>query len=165
LVAAATRNGRILILDAASLGGANHSTPLFASAPLASNFAPEALATWEAQGTRWLLVPHNGITAYRVVDQGGRVSLEQGWTSQLAAPSAPIVVNGVVFAAASGRPNGRATLHAFDGTTGRTLWNSGQTMMSPTVPNGIWSSNSQVHAVTTDGTVYAFGFALDRKAR
>jgi outer membrane protein assembly factor BamB len=104
--------------------------------------------------------------AYRVVDSGGRLSLTQGWTSrQIAAPSAPIVINGVVFAAASGRPNGRATLYAFDGTSGRDLWNSGQTIASAVIPNGLWASNSQVHVATADGNVYAFGFALERTAR
>ena len=158
MVAAATRDGRVLILDAASLGGANHATPLVASPSLGAGFTPDALSTWESQGTRWLLAPNNGITAYRVVDRGGALILEQGWTSStLAAPTAPIVVNGVVFAAASGRPNARAVLYAFDGTTGRDLWNSGQTMTSSVTPNGLWASNSQVHAATLDGTVYAFG--------
>ncbi len=166
MIAAATRDGRVLILDASSLGGANHSTPLAASPSLGASFAPDALSTWESQGTRWLLVPNSGIIAYRVVDRGGALSLEQGWTSRtLAVPTAPIIVNGVVFAAASGRPNSGATLYAFDGITGRELWNSGSKMTSPITPNGLWASNSQVHAATLDGTVYAFGFALERKAQ
>jgi len=166
LVAAATRDGRILVLDTASLGGANHSTPLFASTSLGSSVAPEALATWESQDTRWLLVPNNGITAYRVVDRNGSVSLDQGWTSRaLTTPTAPIIVNGVVFAAASGRPQGRATLYAFDGRTGRDLWSSGMAITSAVSPNSLWANNSQVQAATTDGTVYAFGFVLDRKVK
>ena len=34
IVAATTRDGRILLLDTGSLGGTNHDTPLFASASL-----------------------------------------------------------------------------------------------------------------------------------
>jgi len=83
----------------------------------------------------------------------------------LAAPTAPIIVNGVVFAGASGRPQGRATLYAFDGTTGRDLWNSTTAITSTMPPNSLWASNSQVHAATADGSVYAFGFVLERKAR
>ena len=49
--------------------------------------------------------------------------------------------------------------------TGRELWTSGQAITSPVTPNGLWASNSQFHAATSDGTVYAFGFALERKAR
>jgi hypothetical protein len=37
IVAAATKDGRILLLDASSLGGTNHSTPLYASESLAGH--------------------------------------------------------------------------------------------------------------------------------
>ena len=50
IVAAATKDGRVLLLDAASLGGANHATPLYASRPLVAartTFAPDALAMWQ----------------------------------------------------------------------------------------------------------------------
>ncbi len=165
IVAAATRDGRILLLDATSLGGANHSTPLFASPSLGSSFTPDALATFEQQGTRWLFVPvSRTIVALRVVLKGGAVSLESGWTSRdLAAPTAPIVVNDVVFAAASGRPKGAAVLYAFDSGSGRELWNSGKTISSYVPPGNLWASNSQVHVGTYDGTVYAFGFTLERR--
>ena len=50
IVAVTTRDGRVLLLDAASLGGANHDTPLFASASLtggAATFAAQSPAMWE----------------------------------------------------------------------------------------------------------------------
>jgi len=50
IAAVATRDGRVLLLDTTSLGGANHATPLYASRSFASapaTFAPEALATWQ----------------------------------------------------------------------------------------------------------------------
>ncbi len=163
IVAAATGNA-IFLLDAAALGGANHSTPLFVIQT--SNFAPDALATFEQPaGTSWLLVPRpRGIVAFRIVDEGGKPALQPGWTSQdLPAPSAPIVVNDVVFAAASGRPQGAAMLYAFDAQSGRELWNSGKTMTSYVPPGNLWASNSQVHVGTYDGTVYAFGYVLERR--
>ena len=40
IVAAATRDGRIFLLDAASLGGADHSTPALRSTPLAATSHP-----------------------------------------------------------------------------------------------------------------------------
>ncbi len=49
VVAAATRDGRVILLDVASLGGANHATPLMASQSLVASggsIAAEALATW-----------------------------------------------------------------------------------------------------------------------
>jgi outer membrane protein assembly factor BamB len=165
LVAAASRDGRIFLLDASALGGANHSTPLFVSASLGTNFSPDALATFEQGGTRWLLVPlSRQIVALRITQQADTVSAAPGWTSRdLAVPTAPIVVNDVVFAAASGRPQGAAVLYALDSRSGRELWNSGKAMTSYIPPGNLWASNSQVYAGTYDGTVYAFGFTLERR--
>ena len=163
IVAAVTRDS-ILLLDAAALGGSNHSAPLFAL--FRKSLAPDALASFEQPaGTPWLLVPTPGaITAFRIVQEGGKVSLEQGWTSRdTPAPTAPIVVNDVVFAAASGRPQGAAVLYALDARSGKELWNSGKTMTSYVPPGNLWASNSQVHVGTHDGTVYAFGYALERR--
>ena len=111
------------------------------------------------------LVPGpSSIGAFRIVDEGGETTLQRGWTSrELAAPTAPIVVNDVVFAASSGRPQGSAVLYAFDSRSGRELWNSGKTMTSYVPPGHLWASNSQVHVGTDDATVYAFGYALDRR--
>ena len=48
VVAVAAKDGRILLLNASSLGGSNHSTPLHASAPLSGvSVADDALATWQ----------------------------------------------------------------------------------------------------------------------
>jgi outer membrane protein assembly factor BamB len=166
IVAAATRDGRILLLDAASLGGANHSTPLAAPRLPGAAAAPDALATWEdGAGTRWLLASSGkAIAALKIADEGGRLSLQAGWTSRdLGAPTAPIVVNDVVFAAASGRPQGAGVLYAFDGRTGKELWNSAKTITASIPQNNLWASNSQVHVGTADGTVYAFGFTLERR--
>jgi outer membrane protein assembly factor BamB len=130
LVSAATKDGRVILLDAASLGGANHTTPLAASAPLFASggaISAEALSTWAAAATagadsaaRWILAPVSGrptgarttngairngaVVALRVRDAGGAYSLEPDWTSNdLISPATPIVVNGVVFALSSGR--------------------------------------------------------------
>jgi outer membrane protein assembly factor BamB len=183
IVVAATRDGRLLLLDAASLGGTSHSTPLFASTSLGANFAPDALAAFEQpSGTWWVLAPvsrqlpasiqatngavTNGtIVAFRIAGSGNTVSLQPGWASRdLGAPAAPIVVNDVVFAAASGRPKGAAVLYAFDARSGRELWNSGKTIASYIPGATLWASNSQVHVGTYDGTVYAFGYNLERRA-
>ena len=61
MVVAANTDGRLYVLDGASLGGADHKTPLAKSAavsPRAPDFTPGALATWQdADGTRWIAVP------------------------------------------------------------------------------------------------------------
>ncbi|MEO5740711.1 MAG: hypothetical protein ABIS29_08970 [Vicinamibacterales bacterium] len=133
VVAAATKDGRVMLLDAASLGGADHATPLAASVPLFTSgggISAEALSTWTRaaasttapadSGARWVLVPVSGrpvgarttngairngaVVALRVRDVHGTFSLEPEWTSNdLISPATPIIVNGVVFALSSGR--------------------------------------------------------------
>jgi outer membrane protein assembly factor BamB len=118
LVAAATRDGRIHLIDSASLGSkALFMTPGYSS----SGFEPGALATWQAvDGVRWLLAPASGapgsgfspsngavtngaIVAWKVSDRDGAVSLTPGWISRdMRAPLTPMIVNGVVFALSSG---------------------------------------------------------------
>jgi outer membrane protein assembly factor BamB len=189
IVAVATKDGRILLLDASSLGGANHRTPLYASASLAGGgaFAPGALATWQEMlpavtdlpGTRWLLVPTaNAITALKVVDSGGKPVLQPGWVSRnIASPVTPLIVNGVVFALSSGRPSATsgasaaevvkrsspAVLYALNGVDGKELWTSGKTITSFFPGRSFWSATGQVYVGAFDGTVYAFGFAMERK--
>jgi len=47
VVAAATKDGRILLLNAGSLGGSDHATPLHASTALGATASANALATWQ----------------------------------------------------------------------------------------------------------------------
>jgi outer membrane protein assembly factor BamB len=208
IVAAATSDGRVLLLDATSLGGGNHSTPLFASAPIVgagASVASGALATWQewtaapgaagappaaptvTLGTRWILVPVAGrlpaaapatngaistgaTVALKLAEAGNALSLTPAWTSHnLAAPATPIAVNGVVFVLSSGRPAtaaGKGTpavLHAYEGATGRALWNSAKAMTTFASPGSFWSAMGQVYVGTHDGTLYAFGFLDERR--
>ena len=78
IVAAATKDGRVVLLDASSLGGPSHSTPLSASKPLVAGggtISGEALAAWQQTpssalgapaadgGASWILVPVAGKLA------------------------------------------------------------------------------------------------------
>jgi hypothetical protein len=136
VVAAATKDGRVILLNAASLGGGDHATALHTSTALAAGISANALATWQEMtitpppastappagppaapaqptitfGARWILAATaNGITALKLTDSGGSPSLQRGWTAQgLTAPETPIVVNGVVFALSSGRSSAAA---------------------------------------------------------
>ena len=204
IVAMTTRAGRILLLDAGSLGGPNHDTPLFASASFtggAATFAAESPAMWQeraatpaaagappgsagstaADGARWLLIPVTGslpaslnatgngavsngaILGVKVAYRDGRFSVQPDWVSQnIAAPLTPIVVNGVAFAVAA-QANAPAALHALHGTTGKSLWNSDKTIASPLSGRSFWVGSGHVFVGTRDGTVHAFGFAMERK--
>ncbi|MEO8482055.1 MAG: hypothetical protein ABI634_07595 [Acidobacteriota bacterium] len=188
LVAAATKDGRVLLLNASSLGGANHATPLAASAKLTSatgTISADALATWQegaagAGGASWVLVPVSGqpagasatngatasgaVVALKLTSSGAAPSLQAAWTSNdLVSPASPIVVNGVVFALSAGRAASPAVLHAYDGASGKALWSSQKAMTSAASPVSFWSALGQIYVGGTDGTVYAFGFLDERR--
>ena len=121
LIAATGNDGRLYVLDAASLGGSDHRTPFAVSGRYTSSGAGAALATWEEQGTRWILAtavgppptdvtfaanglaPSGRVVAFKLVERGTSVALEPAWQSRdLVSPLAPVVVNGLVFAVSSG---------------------------------------------------------------
>jgi len=123
LVAAATKDGRVFLLDAISLGGGDHKTALSTSQAYSiakTDFAPRSLASWEdTDGTRWILeafegtapsgvsgngsVSHGGIVALKVTGESSSPSLTPAWVSpDMNSPLTPMVVNGVVFAVGSG---------------------------------------------------------------
>ena len=67
----------------------------------------------------------------KIADQDGKPAFAPGWTSRdIASPLPPLVVNGVLFAAASGTRTVPAVLYALDAATGKDLWNSGKTVTS-----------------------------------
>jgi len=197
IVAAATKDGRVVLLDAASLGGPNHSTPLATAKPIFANGASVsagALAAWQQStsataptATTWILAPVSGglaagisptngavsggaVVAMKLSDTSGTLSLEPVWVSHnLSAAATPLIVNGVVFTLATGAPasaTGQGTpavLHAYEGATGKRLWNSGTAMTAFASPGSLWSNGGQVYVGTHDGTLYAFGFNDERR--
>ncbi len=137
VVAAATKDGRVILLDASALGGSDHLTPLHVSKAFAGSGATvsrDALAAWQQSSagspTSWILLPVSGalaagvttnngpaasgsLVALKVTDAGGSLSLAPGWVSHnLSSPATPLIVNGVVFALSTGMPStpgGRGT--------------------------------------------------------
>ena len=130
LVAGAGKEGVIYLLDAKSLGGADHRTPLFRS-PLWTNeevdFAGRgywgSLSTWEdPKGGRWLYAPAFGpptpaakfpaaygdtpngsVMAFKVQVQDDKPALVPAWMSRdLCYPEPPIIAGGMVFALSNG---------------------------------------------------------------
>ena len=116
LMAVSGNDGRLYLLDGTSLKTPLHVTPKYSNAG-----ATGGLATWESDGTRWILAPAVGaaqagmkvaangpvtsgsIVAFKLVDEGGKLSLEPAWASRdLTSPAAPLVFNGVVFALSTG---------------------------------------------------------------
>jgi outer membrane protein assembly factor BamB len=148
------------------------------------------LSTWlDAAGTRWVAattagsvradtkfpmsngaVSKGALAAFTLVEQNDAPTLQPQWVSRdLASPVTPAVVNGVVFALASGEATGAATkrstpavLYALDGSTGKELWTSGNTIASFVQGVGPSAGDSQVYVVTYDGTLYTFGMPAER---
>jgi hypothetical protein len=180
VIAVGASDGRVFLLDGASLGGSDHKTPLFASAKSSGGGigTGTALATWEDDAkTRWLLAPaEKNIVAFKMTDQGGKVALEDGWKSRdLVSPLAPIVVNGLVMAASSGEYRGTeaslsaaaraqkstpAVFYVLDGATGKELFTSGNTITS-FARGGLSAGGGQVYLVTYDNHLYAFGIPME----
>jgi hypothetical protein len=148
LVAAATKDGAIHVVDGASLAKVAVSS--------AESSTGSALASWQdSTGGRWIL---NGNTAWKLTDAG----LQKGWTAGGNASSSAAVVNGVVFLLDSGNGSHHATLRAFDGTTGKQFWSSGDTITAPVAPaGGLSAGGSAVYLGTQDGTLWAFGFPIE----
>jgi outer membrane protein assembly factor BamB len=176
MIAAATRDGRIYVFDGAAL-----SSPVFQSDVLVpgDKFTPGALAFWQdATGAQYLLAKTpNAVVSWRVVTQGGNVTLEKAWASpELVAPLTPLIVNGVVFAVSSGeflsndskmtaaqrvQRSVPAVVYALDGATGKVLWNSGKTITSFVHGGGLSAGGSQLYLGTHDGMLYSFGFPIE----
>ncbi len=198
LVAAATKDGRVYLLDAASLGGSDHKTAMFVSPAFSSaktEYQPQALAAWQdTDQTDWIAEPfagtgpagvagngkltNGGIIALKITDAGGKVTLTPGWVSQdMISPLPAVIVNGVMFTASSGeyypaagksmsaaeraKQSVPAILYALDAANGKQLWSSGATITS-FANAGLWTSLGQTYVATYDGTVYAFGFPMER---
>jgi hypothetical protein len=122
LIAATTKDGRIHLLDSATLGGADHQTALYTTPATskAGTTSPGALASWQdASGARWILAPVMGsqaadlgfksaatngaVVAWKVVEQSGAPTLQPAWASRdLVSPLPPTVINGVVFVTSGG---------------------------------------------------------------
>jgi outer membrane protein assembly factor BamB len=125
LIAATTKDGRVHLLDSASLGGADHRAALGATAASlkTADFTPGALASWQdPSGARWILAPTVGaqaaelgfkpgngamtkgaVVAWKLIEQNGAPTLQPDWVSRdLSAPLAPTIINGVVFVTSGG---------------------------------------------------------------
>lgn len=187
MIAAATKDGQIHLVDGANLTKAVAISPAWSR-----DFAPGSLSSWQDNdGNRWILAAVEGalppgfqstaskgaVVAWKVVEQNGAVALQPGWASRdLTSPLAPTIINGVVFVVSGGeyRPagkavsaavraarSGKAVVYALDGQTGREFWNSGTTVTSFARGGAISGGMGQIYLTTHDGTIYAFGFPME----
>lgn len=129
LVVSAGKDGVVYLLDAKSLGGADHRTPLFSIKAGNDELSYASMGVWGAPATfvnarneRWVYFPmwgppskevtfdrthgdaHDGsIMAFLVVMEGEKAVLVPKWMSRnLAVPDSPVIANGVLYAISTG---------------------------------------------------------------
>ncbi len=131
----ASKECRIYLMDTESIGGDDHRTPAYRT-PLICNemvdFAEAgiwgSLATWEDNGTRWILAPFWGpkhskfkapveygevkkgaIAAFKMETIDGKVTLTPAWISRdMNQAEPPVIANGMIFAYGSGENTSQA---------------------------------------------------------
>jgi hypothetical protein len=213
VVAAYGAGGKLVLLDSANLGGADHNTPLAITAQISKNGGSGAwgrLASAEdGNGARWVFVsvrgplasevkfpttngptPNGSVVGFKVEDAGGKTVLTPEWASpDVTNPSpavitstpaiagtatafepAPLVPNGpavmpgaLVFVLGEGEAGkSHAKLLALDAATGAQVYSSGDQIESSANAAGISVSGGHVLFLTSDNTLYAFGFAYER---
>jgi outer membrane protein assembly factor BamB len=185
LIAAPGADGGLVLLDSASLGGADHHTPLAQTSRLskgAKRGAWEGLATWQDKsGAYWVLASidgpvepgtkfannngpstHGSIVAFHVEEKDGHTTLTPSWISRdLINPAPPVIANGVVFALEGGNASGHATLYALDAATGKQLYTSGDAIQTYSRLAGVSVGDGHVFFTTHDNTLYSFGIPLE----
>jgi WD40 repeat protein len=185
LILAAGGDGSLYLLDATSLGGADHHQALSKTAPIGNKFHG-GFASWEDTATRkrWVYASlvgapassakfpaengkaHNGsIVAFTVEEQDGKPALVPAWISgDSALPSPAVVANRLVFVLAAGSPkkNSHAVLYALDGETGKELYSSQSLVKSFSHSDGLAIANRRIYFSTHDNRVYCFGFFADQ---
>jgi outer membrane protein assembly factor BamB len=185
LIAAPGADGGLVLLDSASLGGADHHTPLAQTGKLskgAKRGAWEGLATWQDKsGAFWILASidgpvepgvqfannngparHGSIVAFKIEDKEGKMMLTPAWISRdLINPAPPVIANGVVFALEGGKASSHATLYALDAATGKQLFASGDATQTYSHLAGMSVGDGHVFFTTHDNTLYSFGIPLE----
>ena len=185
LVVAPGNDGRIVLLDAASLGGADHHTPLFETPPVSSpgqKHGWDAFATWQDKdGTAWVFASvsagislndpaikssgpaaHGGIVAFKVDEANGKLALTPEWISpDMVNPAPPRVTNGVVIALAGGNASTHATLYVLNAATGEELYSSKNLILTYTGLSGVAVGDGHAFFTDHDNVLYSFGIGLE----
>lgn len=159
-VAVLASDGTMQVYATASLDA------VVAATPATSNGVDDdtALAVWkDKSGTNWIVVSTgSSVAAWKLAQNADETTLEKAWeSSAMLVPLPPIVVNGVVFALDGGAPNSAATLYAIEGTTGKALWNSGDSIKATASGHTLSSGPGHLYLTAMDNAIYAFGIPME----
>jgi outer membrane protein assembly factor BamB len=146
------KDGLLRLLNRARLGGVHSELQILSASALF--FAP---AVWQEPGVgTWLYVGDgSNVSAYRLrTDSKGVSRLVRTWVAQVPGTS-PVVINGVIFVAASG------AVSALDARTGRLLWSSRDGKAGGTIGGIHWESpiaiNGRVYVSDENAHLSAYG--------
>ncbi|MGB6687251.1 MAG: hypothetical protein WBE76_05355, partial [Terracidiphilus sp.] len=185
LVVAPGKDGSVSLLDAASLGGADHRTALSETPALAN---PGAKHGWDGfaeyqdkEGTTWVYASistgitlnesgvklngsaeHGGIVAFRLEENGGQLALTPVWASEdMVNPAPPRIANGVVVVLAGGDASTHATLLMLDAATGAELYSSKDEISTYTGLSGVAVGDSHAFFTDHNNILYSFGIGME----
>jgi hypothetical protein len=187
-VVAPGKDGSFVLLDAASLGGSDHHTPLSTTASFSKPGAKhtwDGLSSWQDKdGVTWVLASisaevstkenttktngataHGAIVAFKVenaeeADQ--KPVLTPVWISQdLVNPAPPVIANGVVVALSGGNASTHAVLYVLDAATGAELYSSKDTIPTYSRFSGVSVGDSHAFFTDHENTLYSFGIGIE----
>jgi hypothetical protein len=185
LVVAPGREGRIALLDASSLGGSDHHTPLSETSPITKpgeKHGWDGFSAWQAKdGTAWVYASvsaelaadngvsqgssspkHGGVVAFKVSDADGKPALIPAWTSgDMINPAPPRIANGVLVALAGGDTQTHATLYVLNAATGAELYSSKDEIPTYTRLSGVSVGDGHAFFTDHDSTLYSFGIGME----
>lgn len=185
LVIAPGADGRIVLLDAASLGGADHHTALFESSPFSQRNAKhswDGFAAWQdKQGNAWVIASisapvsmasssatthgetsHGAYVAFKIEGDSGKPTLTPVWVSRdLLNPAPPVVTNDVVIALSGGDSQSHAVLYVLDAANGKALYSSTDEIPTYTHFSGVSFGNSHAYFTDHNHVLYAFGIGME----
>ena len=181
LVVTPGKDGSIALLDAASLGGADHHTPLFETAPVSKageKHGWDGFATWQDKdGNAWVYASvsagvqvsgingtaeHGAVVALKLGDADGKLSLIPAWVSEdMVSPAPPRVANGLVIALAGGDAANHAKLYVLNGATGAELYSSKDQIPTYTKLSGVSFGDSHAFFTDRDNVLYSFGIGIE----
>jgi hypothetical protein len=176
VIVASANDGRLYVLDAASLGGADHRTPLFVTGKYTTAGVTTGVATWEDQGTRWIAAPavggpqadvkfaasgvrpNGGMVTFKVVDQQGKLALEPAWASRdMTSPLTPVIVNGVMFALSSGEHRAAADAKLTAAERAKRSTPAVLYALDPATGKELWTSGKTITSFAREGLSAAAG--------
>jgi hypothetical protein len=185
LVVAPGKDGSIALLDVASLGGADHHTPLFQTPSISKPGARhgwDGFASWQDKdGTTWVFAsvsagvslndnsaksngptPHGAVVAFKIDDSNGKLALNPVWISEdMVNPAPPRIANGVLVALSGGNASNHAKLYVLNATTGAELYSSENQIPTYTQLSGVSLSDGHAFITDRDNVLYSFGIGME----